>query len=36
MYATTQFIQHIYLNGMIVAVEAAKERVTVGEDKVSG
>ena len=34
MYVSTKFIQCI--NDMIVAVEAAKQRVTVGEDRVPG
>ena len=36
MYAITQFIQGIYINDMIEAVEAPKDGVTVGEDEVSG
>ena len=39
MYAVTQFTQGtsiVYINDMIVAVEAARQGVTVGEETVSG
>ena len=36
MYTITQSIQGIYIDDIIVAVEAAKQGVTMGEDTVSG
>ena len=36
MYTVTQSLQGIYINDMIVAIEAAKQGVTMGEDTVSG
>ena len=35
MYTIAQSIFKVYINGMIVAVEAAKQGVTMGEDTVS-
>ena len=36
MYVITQYIQDVYINDLIISVEAADQGVTVGGDTVSG